>query len=241
MNIEEKQLAEAARELVKHIGDARLHQEFPSHTAAEPPKTQPPDLSDDTNRKCLDLIDSIPLFSPKKPLRGILVSAVLIVLMTVGVFAFPQIRSFVRKNEDLGVYTEIRFRGTGTDNSPSQIGVKLSYIPSGYTLYKSTDTSVWYTDPTGEKEFMVDAKAIPSGAYSVSTISLDTENAEKEDITINGNKGIILRKRVEYNQTDRMQIYWEDPEVGAYFLLTFLEMDETEAFKILDGIEYKGE
>ena len=161
--------------------------------------------------------------------------------MTVGVFAFPQIRSFVRKNEDLGVYTEIRFRGTGTDNSPSQIGVKLSYIPSGYTLYKSTDTYVWYTDPTGEKEFMVDAKAIPSGTYSVSTISLDTENAEKEDITINGNKGIILRKRVEYNQTDRMQIYWEDPEVGAYFLLTFLEMDETEAFKILDGIEYKGE
>lgn len=241
MGIEKKQLEKAARELVQHISAAHPHYDLPSRATAETPNTPSSYISDDTGKKCRELIDSMPLFSQKKPLHVGLVSAVLIILMTTGIFALPKIISYIRKSEDYGEYTEIRFQGAGTDDSVSKILVKLGYRPSGYILYKSTDTFLWYSDPNGDGEFMVDTEVIHSGPNSVSTLHIDTENAEREDITVNGNKGIILRKRVECDQTDRLQIYWEDPEVGAYFLLSFFEMDETEAFKILDGFEYKGE
>ena len=241
MGIEKKQLEKAARELVQHISTAHPHYDLPSRATAETPNTPLSYISDDTGKKCRELIDSMPLFSQKKPLHVGLVSAVLIILMTTGIFALPKIISYIRKSEDYGEYTEIRFRGTGTESKDITLSFSLTYVPDGYSIYRSTDSLVWYSDPNGDGEFMVDAKVIHSGPNSVSTLQIDTENAEREDITVHGNKGIILRKVVEYDQTDRLQIYWEDPQVGAYFLLTFSEMDESEAFKILNGFEYKVE
>ena len=241
MEIEKAQLEKSARELVRCIGDANLHQDAPSSGGASPANAPSPDIFDGTSTKCHNVIETVHFHDSSKSIRISLVSAVLVLLMTVSVFALPQLISYIRKSEDYGEYTEIRFQGTGTDDSVSKILVKLGYRPSGYILYKSTDTFLWYSDPNGDGEFMVDTEVIHSGPNSVSTLHIDTENAEREDITVNGNKGIILRKRVECDQTDRLQIYWEDPQVGAYFLLSFFEMDEAEAFKILNGFEYKGE
>lgn len=241
MGIEKKQLEKAARELVQHISAAHPHYDLPSRATAETPNTPSSYISDDTGKKCRELIDSMPLFSQKKPLHVGLVSAVLIILMTTGIFALPKIISYIRKSEDYGEYTEIRFQGTGTESKDITLSFSLTYIPDGYSIQETTDSSVWYYENEGTSGFEVFTSKIPSTTSGVSTIHIDTENAEREDITVNGNKGIILRKRVECDQTDRLQIYWEDPEVGAYFLLSFFEMDETETFKILDGFEYKGE
>ena len=241
MGIEKKQLEKAARELVQHISDAHPHYDLQSRATAEIPNTPSSYISDDTGKKCRELIDSMPLFSQKKPLHVGLVSAVLIILMTTGIFALPKIISYIRKSEDYGEYTEIRFQGTGTESKDITLSFSLTYVPGGYSIYRSTDSVVWYYDNEGAGNFMAAAEIIPSGPNFLATVLVDTENAVREDITVNGNKGIILRKVVEYDQTDRLQIYWEDPEVGAYFLLIFSEMDETETFKILNGFEYKGE
>ena len=235
MEIEKAQLEKAARELVGCIGATRPNQNDWS------PGEASHDIFDGTSRKCHNVIDSVHFHDNSKSIRISLVSAVLVLLMTVSVFALPKLISYIRKSEDYGYYTEIRFQGADAESKDITLSYRFAYVPDSYSIYKSTDSLVWYYDNEGAGNFMAAAEIIPSGPNSLSLVHIDTENAEREDITVNGNKGIILRKVVEYDQTDRLQIYWEDTQVGAYFLLTFSEMDETEAFKILDGFEYKGE
>ena len=241
MEIEKAQLEKAARELVRCIGDTNLRQNAPSSGDASPANAPSPDIFNGTSTKCHNVIESVHFHDSSKSIRISLVSAVLVLLMTVSVFALPKLISYIRKSEDYSEYTEIRFQGTGTERKDITLSFSLTYIPDGYSIQETTDSSVWYYENEGTSGFEVFTSKIPSTTSGASTIHIDTENAEREDITVNGNKGIILRKVVECDQTDRLQIYWEDPQVGAYFLLSFFEMDETETFKILDGFEYKGE
>lgn len=202
MEIEKAQLEKAARELVRCIGDTNLRQDAPSSGDASPANAPSPDIFNGTSTKCHNVIESVHFHDSSKSIRISLVSAVLVLLMTVSVFALPQLISYIRKSEDYGEYTEIRFQGTGTESKDITLSFSLTYVPDGYSVQETTDSSVWYYDNKGTGCFYFFTEELPSTSTEVSTIGIDTENAEIEDITVNGNKGIILRKKVEYDQTD---------------------------------------
>lgn len=133
-----------------------------------------------------------------KVVQRIAVAVLVVVITTACAFAaFPEVRAgilntIVKTFED---HTEFEFSSMDiSGNQPSGFAIEIGWIPEGFSLTDQGEDqlSAWqrYTDKDDEQKTIY----VSEDALSGQSLAVDTEDADVEQIEIQGHEGTIITK-----------------------------------------------
>lgn len=191
------------------------------------------------DQKCMNIIAGRPCCLLKSVIKIILVAAVSVLLLTATSFA---IYTSVRHGLQMKLQTEpegsrISFISEETADATEQVvlssprKIELSYIPEGFECVYQDDEVIRYTciDGIGCLSLMMREISLEG------SLLWNTENSEITPITYKNFNGYKSIRKNTANGLPEINIILSDPNGHTIIEIMFLNIEDTEIAKILEG------
>lgn len=213
-------------------------------------------IPDDLDRRCRKIIKRSYAKDRRRTvghtihhiLGNVALAAMVCILLFVSAFAaVPEIRVMTLNLliEVSDVSTSLRLVGVdngstvqdagadGTDSVQTLWGYRLPDIPDGYVVEYENGSELavdlWYSNVDDEFIRFKIAKA-----SDVFKISVDTEDAEVEDIKVHGYDGLLIGK------DGILKIVWGDTDQGNFVSITCMGIDQNTLLRYANDVVYYG-
>ena len=162
-----------------------------------------------------------------------LIAALIAVLMLFSAYAiFPQVRE---KINNIFYKTTQRYTEVSLANEPIQNEslptVRFTYVPDGFRLIRDSEGHILYENDNGDRFYLSCVKIENEEKHII-----DTENAEVNEIIINGHKGMVIRKYDADINKSRAHIIWTYIDHNKVFNVITIGLDDEQIDKLLEGL-----
>lgn len=165
-----------------------------------------------------------------KVLKTAIVAAGIAALLFTGAFAASET---VRVNtinlivEVFGTNTVFQFESQANGVTPA---IRVGWVPDGFALesYGGDTANAWYQYINSEGALLYIDYMTTSG----SNISVDTEDAEVDQVNVHGEDAILVIKEEE------IQLAWPVKENSAFIGIVSLGIDRDDLIRVADSLEY---